>query len=167
MARYRELTVGSLEDYSPGVIAAANAALRKLVHDCVDRPDNKGLRKLNLSIQLRPVLNGETGNLDEVELSIDFSSSEPKRKSSEYRLAVQVSEGQHRLVWTEFVRKAESELALPAPPTGVAGQESGDAVPFGTLARLAGGADRNGGTSGDGVNNGVEPAENLIPLPRL
>lgn len=65
--------------------AAFQAELAAAVRDCMDRPGDKSPRKVNLSMQLLPVMD-ETGEAANVQIKFDVKAAIPKRKTRTYEM---------------------------------------------------------------------------------
>jgi hypothetical protein len=64
---------------------AFEQAMKRLEHDCKDRPNVKAARKLELVITMTP-LPDDAGDLDSVDVKFRVKDSVPKRESKAYNM---------------------------------------------------------------------------------
>lgn len=81
-----QLDFSGLQVLDNGKLSAAfQAELQAAVRDCIDRPGDKSPRKVNLSMQLVPVLD-DTGDASNVQIKFDVKAAIPKRKTRTYEM---------------------------------------------------------------------------------
>lgn len=79
-----QLTLESLANFDDGRIQIAlNEELKRIVLDCMDRPDKKP-RKLTLTLSCSPVV--YDGDVEGVNVEFEIASKLPTRKSMQYHL---------------------------------------------------------------------------------
>lgn len=78
------LTLATLQTLDPRIEALFQRQMQILSSDCMNRPREKGKRKLTFELICEPVPDPETGECDEVKVSIDAHSSVPRFRTRPY-----------------------------------------------------------------------------------
>lgn len=90
MAHTQQIPLGfhSLAEIDDGRIERTlKMHLQRLAHDCMDRPGEKTSRKVQLTFEVKPVVNQE-GDCDTCRVEIDCKSKVPTYRSKPYEMRV-------------------------------------------------------------------------------
>lgn len=84
----QEFKLGALVDIDGGRInEALNQAIKRAAMDCEDRPADDRARKVNLQIELTPMMD-DHGMCDSVKMAMQIKETIPTRKSRVYDLGL-------------------------------------------------------------------------------
>lgn len=84
-----QLTLSMLKQFDLGKVDAAFAAeLKAVVNDLRDRPTDKSVRKVMLTLELTPVAEEGTNDCDVAEVRFTIASKFPKRCTRAYQMGV-------------------------------------------------------------------------------
>lgn len=85
---HKKLTLEALRSLDGGRVAEAfDQALERLRQDCIDRPALGAPRKVQLVVEMKPIADQETSELDSVDVRFDVKEVSPPRKSRGYNMA--------------------------------------------------------------------------------
>jgi len=110
-----------------GKIGLAWSKLVSLVtEDCIDRPGEKGARKVTLSMIVKPDIE-EGGNCETVLTGFEVSSSLPKMKSKAYSMEPRRDRDGGQLIVNDASLKQVKQMSLTeAQSEGAEGEGSGE-----------------------------------------
>lgn len=81
----KTLVLANIQDIDRGRVALAfNQALQIATQDCINRPGDKGARKIQLTVELKPQLDKETSALDTISTEFVIKTTVPVRRSAAY-----------------------------------------------------------------------------------
>jgi hypothetical protein len=81
----RQMTIANLQELDQGKVALAiNHALRQCVLDIESRPADKSRRKMQLVVDLTPILDKQTAALDMIGVEFTIQTKLPVRHSNVY-----------------------------------------------------------------------------------
>jgi hypothetical protein len=100
------LTLASLRLLDPRIEGLFCRQMQIIAADCMNRPREKGKRKLTFELICEPVPDPETGECEEVKVSIDAHSSVPRFRTRPYPMQV-----------TKAGMKFEAEVHDDSPAT--------------------------------------------------
>jgi hypothetical protein len=135
------MTLQAIGEIDKGRVALAfNHAMRLVGKDIGDRPGDPTKRKVIFTVELRPVIDKDTGALDEVENEFTVAVSVPKRRSAPYPMVLTDDGRQLFQPGSPFDPRQDtfSFVAAP-PPEGVnpdTGEIAGDADDDNNTARM-------------------------------
>lgn len=88
----KKLTLQSLQDLDHGMLDKIfQNHLATASNDCYQRPEDKTVRKVTITLSFKPVQS--LGALDRVETTVDFATSLPKMKSRTYNMQPEINRG--------------------------------------------------------------------------
>lgn len=70
---------------------AVDLHLKKLLDDCLDRPGTETSRELTLKLAVKPCLDPDTGECDDVDIEFEIGSKVPKHRSKPVNCTVRKS----------------------------------------------------------------------------
>ena len=85
--RPRPLSLSQIQHIDNGKIQTVfNQLLRNITADVIDRPGDKSKRKLQLTVELSPVVDKETSALDTIKTEFVLKTALPVLRSAEYQM---------------------------------------------------------------------------------
>lgn len=114
----QNLTLANIHHIDNGKVAIAfTQAIRQIITDVNDRPNDNAARKIVLTAEAKPVLDKDTGVLDTVDIQFKLETKLPKRQSVPYPM-LPTADGralfQPRSPFDP--RQQAFEFAAPPPP---------------------------------------------------
>lgn len=92
LAKNLDLTLENLQHLNGGLASAQfKEAVEKVADDLTDRPHDKGVRKIVVTVTSKPLLNG-AGNLTGVNTTIDFKTQLPDQRSDIYTMKTKIND---------------------------------------------------------------------------
>ena len=79
-----QLTLATLETLDPKIELLFQKQLQLITNDCMNRPNEKKKRKLIFEMEFEPVPCPDSGECEEVKVSIDGKSSLPPFRTREF-----------------------------------------------------------------------------------
>ena len=81
----KPLTLTEMDELDGGRLGAAfRRHLERLANDCMDRPADEKGRKLTLTVEIKPVMDGETRECEGVSTEIAMKSNIPEHRSKTF-----------------------------------------------------------------------------------
>jgi hypothetical protein len=81
-----QLTLATLEVLEPKIELLFQKHLQLITNDCMNRPGEKKKRKLTFQLEFEPVADPETGQCEEVKVSIDANAAVPKFRTRDFKM---------------------------------------------------------------------------------
>lgn len=83
-----QLSLASLETLDPRIEVLFQKHVQQISNDCINRPREKSKRKLILEFYVEPVCDPDTGECEEVRVSIEGKSKLPVFRTKAFPMAV-------------------------------------------------------------------------------